>query len=448
MEREIKANGRSRVCLVRNQETGKRYIYRSFTGSGEVYHKMLGIDCPYLPKIHDVKEANGSTYVLEEYIQGDTLAFLLECKPLSRESAEQIIRQICQGLKVLHGIGAVHRDIKPENIILRGSDAVLIDFDASRLCKAENTTDTQIMGTTGYAAPEQYGFSQTDARADIYALGILLNEMLTKQHPSRQLAEGKFRPIIEKCTRINADQRYGCVDEFLSALNPPRKKSPSLFRLILVFGFLALICGGMLRKNIPVEEVPEQAEPQTATQMQTKPPTEQPTIAPTEAPTKSPKEPSLAINQWNGSTEGSATTFYYDLDGDGIAEQYIYGVDFLASPHENVVYYERCTFNIGEGHKRDIHCCVWQVNSDGSMNVAEGFTEILTDTEANIWEIDLSGDTLPVAEEANYKWPGAISVTFYPENAGSYMYEVVSYINDQKLTAQAPFTYVLRDSFS
>lgn len=150
IEREIKANDRSRVCLVRNKGTGERYIHRSFTGSGEVYRKLLDIACPYLPRIHDVKEENGTVFVLEEYIQGDTLAFLLEYKPLSQEHAEQIIRQICQGLKVLHGIGAVHRDIKPENIILRGRDAVLIDFDASRLRKAENTTDTQIMGTTGY----------------------------------------------------------------------------------------------------------------------------------------------------------------------------------------------------------------------------------------------------------------------------------------------------------
>lgn len=371
----------------------------------------------------------------------------MECKPLSQEHAEQIIRQICQGLQVLHGIGAVHRDIKPENIILRGSDAVLIDFDASRLCKAENTTDTRIMGTTGYAAPEQYGFSQTDARTDIYALGILLNEMLTKQHPSKQLAEGKFRPIVEKCTRINADQRYQCVEELLSAITLPQKKSPALFLLVFVFGFLALICSGMLYKNIPIEEAPEPTETQIATQMQTEPPTEQPTIAPTEEPTKPPKE-TLPINQWNGSTDGSATTFYYDLDGDEIAEQYIFGVDFLNSPHENIVYHEHCTFNMGEWHKRDLHCCVWRVNSDGSMDVADEFTQLLTGTEANIWQIELLGDALPIAEQANYKWPGAISVTFYSQNAGSYMYEVVSYVNDQKLTAQASLTYVLRESFS
>ena len=91
---------------------------------------------------------------------------------------------MCKALWVLHSLGAVHRDVKPENIILRGSEAVLIDFDAARLYKPEESGDTQVLGTTGFAAPEQYGLSQTDRRADIYAVGILMNVMLTGEHPS------------------------------------------------------------------------------------------------------------------------------------------------------------------------------------------------------------------------------------------------------------------------
>ena len=69
---------------------------------------------------------------------------------------------------MLHGFGVVHREIKPENIIIRGAQAVLIDFDASRMVDPEKNSDTKILGTTGYAAPEQYGFFQTDVRADIF----------------------------------------------------------------------------------------------------------------------------------------------------------------------------------------------------------------------------------------------------------------------------------------
>ena len=128
------------------------------------------------------------------------------------------MRQVCQALWVLHSLGAVHRDVKPENIILRGSEAVLIDFDAARFHKLEAENDTQILGTTGFAAPEQYGLSQSDLRADIYAVGILINVMLTGEHPSRQLASGKMGRIVDRCTHVNPQRRYKNVLRLMEAL--------------------------------------------------------------------------------------------------------------------------------------------------------------------------------------------------------------------------------------
>lgn len=210
-EAVLKETTRSCVCLLRNRATGARFIGRIFMGSTEVYEKMQKIHCSNLPAIEYIKETDGFAIIVEEYIQGDTLDYLLEHKPLQEEYAIRILRQVCQGLRYLHAAGAVHRDIKPENIILRGDEAVLIDFDASRICKPTHTADTQIMGTTGYAAPEQYGLAQTDSRTDIYALGVLLNVMLTRQHPATILAEGPLRQVIETCTATNVDQRYGSV---------------------------------------------------------------------------------------------------------------------------------------------------------------------------------------------------------------------------------------------
>ena len=97
---------------------------------------------------------------------------------------------------------------KPENVIIRGDEAVLIDFDASRIVKEDQRADTVVLGTTGYAAPEQYGISQTDGRADIYSLGVLLNIMLTGKHPSMELAPGKLGRIVQRCTQINPKKRY------------------------------------------------------------------------------------------------------------------------------------------------------------------------------------------------------------------------------------------------
>ena len=232
----LKRSARGEITLLRHRETGKRYVFRHFMGSGDVYGRLLTVDCPHLPHIEEVGEAGGRVAVLEEYIQGDTLLFLLEGGLLTWPEARKVTQDVCQALWVLHALGAVHRDVKDSNVILRGSDAVLIDFDASRIVKPEHAADTVILGTTGYAAPEQFGLSQTDGRADIYSLGVLLNVMLTGQHPSRQLtgqhpsrqltgqhpsrqlAGGMAGHIVQKCTMMNPDQRYQSVQELRNAL--------------------------------------------------------------------------------------------------------------------------------------------------------------------------------------------------------------------------------------
>lgn len=214
----IKNSERGCVSLLQNKQNGTRFIFRHYQGSGEVYRKLLSVSCPNLPKIMEAAEQNGMVAVLEEYIQGDSLAFLLAGACLTPAEARKITFQLCNALWVLHSLGAVHRDIKPENVIVRGSEAILIDFDASRIFKSGTNQDTQILGTTGYAAPEQYGITQTDERADIYSLGVLLNIMLTGKHPSKELASGKLGRIVQKCTMVNPKKRYKSVLYLMEAL--------------------------------------------------------------------------------------------------------------------------------------------------------------------------------------------------------------------------------------
>ena len=216
--RTIKHGVRGSVSLLRHRQSGTSFIFRQYQGSGEVYRKLLPVSCLNLPKILEVAEQGGRTAVLEEYIQGDSLDFLLEGACLTPAQARTIIRQICRALWVLHSMGAVHRDIKPDNVILRGSEAVLIDFDASRIYKSTIQEDTQILGTTGFAAPEQYGLSQSDGRADIYALGVLLNIMLTGEHPSRKLAGGRMGRIVQRFTIVNPSKRYKNILHLLEVL--------------------------------------------------------------------------------------------------------------------------------------------------------------------------------------------------------------------------------------
>ena len=216
--RELRRTDRGTVVLVRHKETKNLYIFRRFQGSAEVYRKLLFVTCPYLPRIYEAAEQDGKAAVLEEYIKGDNMQEMLKGALFSESETRAIAMDLCQALRVLHERGAVHRDIKPENVILRGDDAVLIDFDASRVFKAQHTSDTVVLGTTGFAAPEQYGMAQSDKRSDIYSLGVLMNVMLTGQHPSRQLAPGRWGRIIKKCTMTDPCSRYGSATELLEIL--------------------------------------------------------------------------------------------------------------------------------------------------------------------------------------------------------------------------------------
>lgn len=155
---------------------------------------------------------------MEEYVEGDNLADLLSEARFTSSEARRIVSQLCSALWILHSMGIVHRDVKPENVILRGNEAVLIDFDASRVFKNEESRDTQVLGTTGYAAPEQYGIAQTDERADLYSLGVLLNILLTGKHPSRELAPGHLGRIVQKCTMVNPKKRFKNVLYLMEAL--------------------------------------------------------------------------------------------------------------------------------------------------------------------------------------------------------------------------------------
>ena len=202
----IKKSERGEVSLVRHRDSGTRYIFRHFYGNSEVYQKLLNVSCPNLPQI------------MEVYVQGDTLSEILEGGLLTTAESKQIARQLCSALWVFHSMGMVHRDVKPDNVIIRGKEAVLIDFDASRIYKSTIQEDTQILGTTGFAAPEQYGLSQSDGRADIYALGVLLNIMLTGEHPSRKLAGGRMGRIVQRCTMVNPAKRYKNILHLMEVL--------------------------------------------------------------------------------------------------------------------------------------------------------------------------------------------------------------------------------------
>ncbi len=207
-----------KVLRLRNSSNGRDMVARISNAKTDAYKLLQSVCCAHLPLVYDVIDLEDGQIVLEQYIDGIALAQQLECKLYSYSEAKRIVRSVCNALTVLHDRGIVHRDVKPENVMMdKNGTAVLIDLNASRTVN-QASKDTVIMGTVGYASPEQLGITQSDARTDIYAVGILLNVMLTGKHPSQQLASGKGGSIVQKCTNVNPDQRYQSAQKLCDAL--------------------------------------------------------------------------------------------------------------------------------------------------------------------------------------------------------------------------------------
>ena len=197
------------VRRLRHKSLGTDLVCRSFPGTGEVYRTLLGVEHKGLPRVLEAICRQDRCLVLEEFVDGIPVSCVLEGGLYTVSGAKQIISSLCDALSVLHSLGIVHRDIKPEHLLVEPDGNVrLIDFDAARLYKPLQAGDTTMLGTVPYAAPEQFGVAQTDSRADIFAVGVLLNVMLTGVHPSVTLARGRAGKIIEKCVRIRPEQRY------------------------------------------------------------------------------------------------------------------------------------------------------------------------------------------------------------------------------------------------
>ena len=158
-----------------------------------------------LPKIFYVEESDESTYVVEEFFLGSDLQKYLEGHgALDEQTACRLATEICDALKELHKWHIIHRDIKPSNLFLTDAgEFKLIDFDAARMEKPGRFADTRMIGTPGFAAPEQYGFHQTDERPDIFSLGLTLKILL-----GYEKYRGFLSPVIEKCIEFDPNKRF------------------------------------------------------------------------------------------------------------------------------------------------------------------------------------------------------------------------------------------------
>lgn len=225
----------------------KKAVPRELSG---IYKTLQNSRNKNVADIIAVYEYADAAVIIEEYVNGKTLADILkEEGTLSEIRTKHIIGQICDGLYFLHKLNIIHRDINPNNIMVSCGDAVkIIDFDISRNAKKNAKTDTVILGTVGYAAPEQFGFSQSDERTDVYAVGVLANVMLTGRLPGELTFGGRTGRVIGKAVKIDSKARYKSIISFKHAFSgTPDENTPLPLKILrAVPGFRTLVWWKML----------------------------------------------------------------------------------------------------------------------------------------------------------------------------------------------------------
>lgn len=196
----LKQSEKSTVQLLRERGGERLFVRKTLQGRHQVYQILQELSHPCLPAVYEVSMEGETTTVVEEFIEGQTAG----SAKLSEKQCRNIVRELCDVLAFLHGKGIIHRDIKPSNILLTEDGHIrLIDFDAARMPRKDSEQDTMLLGTRGYAPPEQYGFAQTDERADIYALGVTMKQLL-----GEKADKPGYRRILSRCTNLDPDKRY------------------------------------------------------------------------------------------------------------------------------------------------------------------------------------------------------------------------------------------------
>lgn len=207
-------------------EQGRQFICKAVCTDAKPhpYELLEKHGCGSAPKIFSCARVGDELVVIMEKLEGMTLAQLVTGSgPVSPQALLTMFKGVFNALSFLHSAYAtpvIHRDIKPDNIMITPQGAMLIDFGIARSWDQNASCDTHFMGTSGYAAPEQFGFMQTDARSDIYALGMTLRFALTGAAPGDEahIEPERLAAAIGKACEFDPKRRYADVEVFEAEL--------------------------------------------------------------------------------------------------------------------------------------------------------------------------------------------------------------------------------------
>lgn len=203
--RDLKLDRDVAIKLLADNFAGDDEIRRRFSREARLAAKL---DHPNIVQVFDVGEEEGRPYIVMEQVEGGTLGDRLDGRRRSIPRAEgiRLLSQLCEGLGHAHSKKLVHRDIKPQNLLLRSSDGCLkiTDFGIARVAE-ETTRLTQagkVIGTERYMAPEQLSDGKITPAVDVYACGVVADELLPQSRPP------ELREIVERCLREDPSERF------------------------------------------------------------------------------------------------------------------------------------------------------------------------------------------------------------------------------------------------
>jgi serine/threonine protein kinase len=246
----------------------KTWALQSFRQEAELLAQLKHSN---MPGVFDFFEENGKAYLVMEFIKGSTMERELEMAggPLDEALVMRWALQLCDVLNYLHTRQPpiIFRDLKPSNVMVTEERQIkLIDFGIARIFKVQADTDTHMLGSRSYAAPEQYGSGQSDARTDIYALGATLYKLLTGvtplEVPLRQANAALFRTPHE----LNPSLSIVTEQIILTAMNlQPRDRYQSaidMFYAIGSSGAVSIVSGGESPETGPHRSLEYPGDPQ------------------------------------------------------------------------------------------------------------------------------------------------------------------------------------------
>lgn len=238
----------SRTLLALDRESGQKSVVKCYLRENPLYdhsepEALRRLDAGPMPRFLAEFKNDQMRCVLREYVPGETLQQLASSRSFSPEEVIGVGLQLCDQLRQLHSQDPpiIHRDIKPRNVVLRpDGTAVLIDFGIARV-HSNSQSDTVAFGTQGFAPPEQYGFAQTDARSDLYSLGILLNWLLCRKTRLPSKRGSRLEKVIARCAAFDPRDRYADAGRLRKALLSARPKACKQRGLALMLAAAVLL---------------------------------------------------------------------------------------------------------------------------------------------------------------------------------------------------------------